>query len=72
MLFFHLLVISIDQTCTHYADGVEFNISLGNFGHVGEMSFFRAFRSDKNGIQKNGDFEVGDIVLLKEGLGRNK
>ena len=37
------------------------------------MNFFRPFRSNKNGIQKNREFfEVGDIALLKEGLGRNK
>ena len=51
---------------------MQFIISLGNFGHVGEMNFFRAFRSNKNRIQKKRDFEVGDIVLLKEDLGRNK
>ena len=26
---------------------------MENFGHAGEMNFFRAFRFDKNGIQKN-------------------
>ena len=35
------------------------------------MNFLRAFRSNKNGIQRN-ETEVGDIVLLKEDLGRNK
>ena len=53
MLFYHLLVTLTDQTCTHDADGDEFNILLGNFGHVEEMNFFRAFRSNKNGIQRN-------------------
>ena len=45
---------------------------LENFAHVGEVNFFRAFRSDKNGIQKKQDFEVGDIVVLKKDLSRNK
>ena len=49
MFFDHILVSLTDQTCNRGADGDEFNISLENFGHVGEMNFFRAFRSDKNG-----------------------
>ena len=53
MLFYHLLVTWIDQACNHHADGDKFNISLRNFGQLVEMNFFRAFRSDKNGIQKN-------------------
>ena len=53
MPLYHLLVTLIDQTCTKDADGDKFNISLGNFGHVEEMNFFRAFRFDKNGIKEN-------------------
>ena len=44
---------------------------IGNFGHVAEMNFFRAIRSDKNGIQEN-NFKLGDVVLLKEDFRRNK
>ena len=53
VLFYYHLVTSTEHTCTHNADGDKFNISLRNFGHVGEINFFRAFISDKNGIQKN-------------------
>ena len=35
------------------------------------MNFFRAIRSDKNGIQEN-NFKLGDVVLLKEDFRRNK
>ena len=52
-LVYHLLVTLTDQACTHGADEDKFKISLGNFGHVEEMSFFLAFRFAKNGIQKN-------------------
>ena len=51
--FYHLPVTLTDQTCTHDADGDESYILLGNFGHVREMNFFRAFRTDKNEIQEN-------------------
>ena len=53
MLFYHLLVALPNQTCTHNADGDKSNLLLGNFGHVGEMNFFRAFTFDKNAIQEN-------------------
>ena len=38
--------------CTHGADEDKFNMLLGNFGYVREINFFRASRSDKNGIKK--------------------
>ena len=53
MLFYHLLVTLTEQTYTPDAVGDESNISLGNFGHVGEMNFFRDFKSNKNRIQEN-------------------
>ena len=53
MSFYHLLITLTDQTCNQGADGDEFNVPLGKFGHVREMNLFRAFRSDKNGIPKN-------------------
>ena len=40
------------QTSTHEANGDKSNKLLGNC-HVGEMNFFRAFRSIKNGLQEN-------------------
>ena len=52
MLFYHFLVTLTDQTCTHDTDGDGSNILLGNFGHVGELNFFKAFRSDKKEYEK--------------------
>ena len=59
----NLLVTLIDHTCTHNPDGIW----LGNFGNVGEMNFFRAFRSDKNGIQENKTLKLGSVAEGRNG-----
>ena len=48
----NVLVTLTDQTCTHGTDGDKFIISLGSFGLVGEMNFFRAFKYDKKEYKK--------------------
>ena len=72
MLFYHLLVTSIDQTCTGDADGHEFNISLGEFWLRWRNEFLQSLQIRQKWNTKNRDFKIGDIVLLKEDLGKNK
>ena len=69
MLFYHLLVTSTGQTCqTH--DAIQH--IAGEFWSRWRNEFLQSLQIQQKKNTKKRDFEVGDIVLLKEDLGRNK
>ena len=68
MLFYHLLVTSTGQTCT--IDAIQH--IAGEFWSRWRNEFLHSLQMQQKWNTKKRDFEVGDIVLLKEDLGRNK
>ena len=66
---------SIDQTCNHIDNGDECSILLVNFGEFWshcQKEFLQSLQARQKWNITKRNFQVGDVILLKEDTRRNK